>query len=137
MKVFRYLRERSSNLMSWLVKHHNVVVATCVTSILFMALIFWMQLGHTADALKLIETNIELESNIEDYRELVDAQNLYIKKSNEIMSDQRAGIIKAGSLIGVQQVLIKQLIEELKKLGGWPDEPRYDPDKWTTRSEAI
>jgi hypothetical protein len=96
-----------------------------------------MQLGHTADALKLIETNIELESNIEDYRELVDAQNLYIKKSNEIMSDQRAGIIKAGSLIGVQQVLIKQLIEELKKLGGWPDEPRYDPDKWTTRSEAI
>jgi hypothetical protein len=130
-----------TSFADYLVRHSKVVYSVSITSIVFMALIFWMQLDFTKDANKIIKENIALHNEIVLYHELSENQNKGLQESIRIISAQnkfmeavKEHLLKQGRVIENQNTIIQKLIERLQQLdewppSKWPSPDRYDPDK--------
>jgi predicted PurR-regulated permease PerM len=130
-----------TSFVDYLVKHSKVVCSVSITSIVFMALIFWMQLDFTKDANKIIKQNIALNNEIVLYHELSERQNEDLRESigiintqNKFMETVNEHFRKQSEVIEDQNKIIQKLIERLQQLdewppSKWPSPDRYDPDK--------
>jgi len=137
MRVLTYLKKKWENITNSLVRHSKVVVSVCVTSIIFMALIFWIQMSHQVESLGFLGDNFKLQADVSNYENIVTSQSSYINTANKVIDNQRTNLKKSDDLIKIQGDVIQKLIQRLKELDDWPPRgPFFDPDS-ITRSEAI
>ena len=129
--MFHFLKGKVSNAVDWLVDRSTAVYSICITSLIFMGLMFVNNVTHEAEMIKALDDNINLNANVELYEELAKSQSGYITTANEIMMKQKRNLIEADKFIQMQSDVIKKLMERLKYLDDWPPKTPIDPDKWT------
>ena len=120
-----------------LVKSSSAVYSVCITSILFMALMFWVQISHDAETLGLIKNNFDTRIELQQHKNSLSEQTIFINEGMDIIRKQGDKIREAEDIINSQNRAIGILIQKLQELDEWPLKPRppLDPDK-ITRSEA-
>jgi hypothetical protein len=128
MGVFRFLGGKISNVVDWLVDRSTAVYSICITSLVFMGLIFLNNISYETKMIKILDDNINLNADVQNYRSLTGSQQSYIEIANGVMLKQKNNLVGAEKFIQMQSDVIKKLIERLEYLS--PKTP-IDPDKWT------
>ena len=137
MKILEKVKKIFGKCGDKLVKHSSIAYSVCLTSIFFMALIFWMQISHDAESIKLIKDHFDTRIELQQHKNELSEMSIFTDQTMGIMRKQGQELRKAEDIINSQNRAIGILIQRLQELDEWPPKPRppYDPDK-ITRSEA-
>ena len=110
-------------------KNGSTISTICLTSIFFLAVIFWMKISSTADQLETLGNNYELQIKNKNQEMIISQQSSYLNQAKAIIDLQNKQLQEADDIIKKQREILEKTFQRLKELNGW------DPDK-ITRSEA-
>ena len=93
---------------------------------------------HINEKIELIEENIDLAEGLEERDELIYQFQQTLSRQADVIGDQRMYMIQIQHVLGLQNELIKKLIQKLEDLGEWPPEKKEEEKKgrsWATQSD--
>lgn len=107
-------------IWEYLLKEAKVVKAVCVTGILFIVVLFYVDFQNTNKRIGLIKSNIALQLLIKERDHVIEEQNQEMEEMVIVLEQQRFQIGEAVKVLNIQSELIKKLVERLKELKSWP-----------------
>ena len=111
-----------------LANNSYVISTVCLTSVFFFAVIFWMQISSSAEQLKMLGDNYELQMKNKIQEATIEKQSYFLNQAEVIIKGQNGQMRQADEVIKKQREALENLFKRLKEL-------EWDPDL-ITRSEA-
>ena len=137
------LKNAPQELLTLLKKHQAAVYSGVVVFLLMLSALFVQDIKRTKEVLKLQKEQQVLLIELEEINSYSIEQINLIQEQAKIISRYENALQSAKGFLDEQGMLIRDLINYLKRIDHWPPkeprptEPPIDRDKWTAANESI
>ena len=137
------LKNTPKKVLTLIKKHQTPIYSGIIVFLLMLSALFIQDIKRTKEVLKIQKEKQILLIEIEEVSSYSIEQLDLIQKQSKIIQNYENTLQSAKTFMDQQALLIRDLVNYLKKIGHWPPkeprpiDPPIDRDKWTAANESI